>query len=88
MLISVAIMSLHTFQFPLANESAERLAKVALLLSLPPLSLLCCLDLKLKVNMYIDLIWQELWNNETRNTLHKILSNINVITQRIGLSEI
>ena len=55
------------------NEETDRLAKAALSSSVAPLSRICVSDLQSKANMYIDTIWQELWNSENRNKLYEKL---------------
>ena len=51
------------------NEKADGLAKAALTSTLTAHSHICWSDLKPKIVMHIDTIWQELWNNEARNKL-------------------
>ena len=58
------------------NERADGLAKAALSSSLTARSHICWSDLKPKIVMYIDTIWQELWNNEARNELFETLPNL------------
>ena len=58
------------------NERADGLAKAALSSSLTARSHICWSDLKPKIVMYIDTIWQELWNNEARNKLFETLLNL------------
>ena len=58
------------------NEKADGLAKAALTSSLTAHSHICWSDLKPKIVMYIDTIWQELWNNEARSKLFKTLPNL------------
>ena len=58
------------------NESADKLAKSALLREVAPQKLIIWSDLKPKVKTYIDSVWQETWNDETTNKLHEILPNL------------
>ena len=58
------------------NERANTLAKAALTSSLTRCSHVCWSDLKTRVDMYIYIIWQELWYNKTRKKLYKILPNL------------
>ena len=58
------------------NGRADGLAKAALTSSLTASSRICWSDLKPKIVMYIDTIWQELWNNEAKNKLFETLPNL------------
>ena len=58
------------------NEKADRLAKAALTSSLAAHSQVCWSNLKPRVDTYICTAWQALWNNETRNKLYEIRSNL------------
>ena len=58
------------------HERADGLAKAALPSSLTARSHMCWSDLKPKIVMYIDTIWQKLWNNEARNKLFETLPNL------------
>ena len=58
------------------NERADGLAKAALTSSLTARSHICWSDLKPKIVMYIETIWQELWNDEARNKLFETLPNL------------
>ena len=61
------------------NERAYGLAKAALTSSLFAHSNICWSDLKVvkpKIVMYIDTIWQGLWNNEARNKLFETFRNL------------
>ena len=58
------------------NERADGLAKAALISRLIARSHICWLDLKPKIDMCIDTVWEEILNNEARNKLFKILPNL------------
>ena len=55
---------------------ADGLAKAALTSSLAAISLLCWSDLKPRVDMYINKIWQELWNSEAGKKLYEVLPDL------------
>ncbi|GFO27732.1 ribonuclease hi [Plakobranchus ocellatus] len=76
MFIHISFVWIHAHVGIQGNENVDKLAKAALNKASYSGKLICWFDLKSKVNAYIHTVWQENWDAEGANKLHKVLPKL------------